>query len=831
MQPRGRILVGPAGADDHGRGRRARPAGRSAATSPSTGWRRGARGLQVWGSDIGGGVRFGETNVDGARVALTEYPCAKPMIGGEWRATRMLPCDTAVAAAQTIATTTLSDGPHSLVHCLTDFAGNVGCVPASARSYIDNNAARPSARRWRAPAARDGAGSTTSTSPGPTPTRVRPARSGAPTGGSPARRLRHRGQVRRRAATSPPSPIARCRGRARTPSISGSATRRATTRRDRGRDAAAPRRRRRRGSPSRPTAARASRDVVGADVIRRSTPGPAGGEIRYRRLGTPSVDRAADPLVARRSRAGPGPARRARSRQPAHRAPTCSGRRRPTGPATPPRRPAGPTAPRWPCASPHRRRPSQRRRRRRREGRRLRRAKTRIFARLRWHTRRGTAVTVPLRRRRQCSAAASSTPTAPGSPGAGCGSSPGPRAARSRRRRCRRRGDRQPRRLPAASCPAGPSRRITVVFQGRGAARPRPPRAALAAGARRRHPPRRARSRCGPARRCASGDGSAPAGRRCRGAASSSRSSTSRRRPAAGARSWSPAATTAGTSALATGSATSAARPGSGCARWRSPRSAGPTRPGASRPCGRRVSGLRRRRRCPRLGRVAADVAGNLPDQRRADRVELHDEDAPKTVENFRKLAGDGFYDDLVFHRVIPDFMIQGGCPEGTGRGGPGYTFEDEFNDHKIVRGALAMANAGPNTNGSQFFIVTTEAAPWLDGKHTVFGKVVDGMDAVDAIESTPTDASRPAGRAADDRARRALRLASASGSAAADQPLRTIATKKTSTHLADDPGVRAHPVADLWQKGLRRGAPSSARRRVAGEGEQQHGAGRRRRQ
>jgi cyclophilin family peptidyl-prolyl cis-trans isomerase len=122
--------------------------------------------------------------------------------------------------------------------------------------------------------------------------------------------------------------------------------------------------------------------------------------------------------------------------------------------------------------------------------------------------------------------------------------------------------------------------------------------------------------------------------------------------------------------------------------------------------------------------------------------VELHDGDAPKTVENFRKLAGDGFYDDLVFHRVIPDFMIQGGCPEGTGRGGPGYTFEDEFNDHKIVRGALAMANAGPNTNGSQFFIVTTEAASWLDGKHTVFGRVVDGMDAVDAIESTPTDAS-----------------------------------------------------------------------------------------
>jgi peptidyl-prolyl cis-trans isomerase B (cyclophilin B) len=126
--------------------------------------------------------------------------------------------------------------------------------------------------------------------------------------------------------------------------------------------------------------------------------------------------------------------------------------------------------------------------------------------------------------------------------------------------------------------------------------------------------------------------------------------------------------------------------------------------------------------------------------------VELFDDDAPKTVENFRKLAADGFYDGLIFHRVIPDFMIQGGCPEGTGTGGPGYTFEDEINDHKVVRGALAMANAGPNTNGSQFFVVTAEEAPWLDGKHTVFGRVSDGMDSVGAIESTPTDAGdRPA--------------------------------------------------------------------------------------
>jgi cyclophilin family peptidyl-prolyl cis-trans isomerase len=119
--------------------------------------------------------------------------------------------------------------------------------------------------------------------------------------------------------------------------------------------------------------------------------------------------------------------------------------------------------------------------------------------------------------------------------------------------------------------------------------------------------------------------------------------------------------------------------------------------------------------------------------------LELFDEDAPKTVGNFKQLVGQGFYDGLVFHRVIPDFMIQGGCPEGTGTGGPGYTFEDEINDHKIVRGTLAMANAGPNTNGSQFFIVTADACPWLDGKHTVFGRVAGGEDVVQRIGTTKT--------------------------------------------------------------------------------------------
>src|ERR671914_573617 len=122
--------------------------------------------------------------------------------------------------------------------------------------------------------------------------------------------------------------------------------------------------------------------------------------------------------------------------------------------------------------------------------------------------------------------------------------------------------------------------------------------------------------------------------------------------------------------------------------------------------------------------------------------LELYPDDAPKTVENFVKLSRDGFYDGVIFHRVTPDFMIQGGDPTGTGTGGPGYEFEDEPNEHKAVRGALAMANAGPNTNGSQFFIITAEACPWLDGKHTVFGEVTGGMDVVDAISAVETDAS-----------------------------------------------------------------------------------------
>jgi peptidyl-prolyl cis-trans isomerase B (cyclophilin B) len=133
--------------------------------------------------------------------------------------------------------------------------------------------------------------------------------------------------------------------------------------------------------------------------------------------------------------------------------------------------------------------------------------------------------------------------------------------------------------------------------------------------------------------------------------------------------------------------------------------------------------------------------------------LELFEEDAPNTVDNFVKLAREGFYDGIAFHRLIPDFMIQGGCPRGDGTGGPGYEFEDEPNERRVVRGALAMANRGPDTNGSQFFIVTAESCPWLDGKHTVFGRVGDGMGVVDSISDLPRDASdRPKERVAIER-------------------------------------------------------------------------------
>jgi len=133
--------------------------------------------------------------------------------------------------------------------------------------------------------------------------------------------------------------------------------------------------------------------------------------------------------------------------------------------------------------------------------------------------------------------------------------------------------------------------------------------------------------------------------------------------------------------------------------------------------------------------------------------VELYDTDAPKTVENFIKLTGENFYDNTRFHRVIKDFMIQAGDPftkhvslkDKWGTGGPGYTFEDEINSRKLIKGSLAMANSGPNTNGSQFFIISTEATPWLDGLHTNFGQVISGMDIIERIENVETgEADQP---------------------------------------------------------------------------------------
>ncbi len=124
-------------------------------------------------------------------------------------------------------------------------------------------------------------------------------------------------------------------------------------------------------------------------------------------------------------------------------------------------------------------------------------------------------------------------------------------------------------------------------------------------------------------------------------------------------------------------------------------------------------------------------------------KIRFFDQDAPQTVQNFVKLAKSGFYDGIKFHRVIKDFMLQTGDPNSRlddwslhGRGGPGYAFDDEINQHKLIRGMVAMANSGPNSNGSQFFIVTAKAASWLDGKHTVFGEVVYGMEVIDKIEN-----------------------------------------------------------------------------------------------
>ncbi len=188
--------------------------------------------------------------------------------------------------------------------------------------------------------------------------------------------------------------------------------------------------------------------------------------------------------------------------------------------------------------------------------------------------------------------------------------------------------------------------------------------------------------------------------------------------------------------------------------------------------------------------------------------IELFDEDCPKTVQNFKDLAAKGFYDGLSFHRIIKDFMIQGGCPQGTGTGGPGYTFEDEINSHKLVRGSLAMANAGPNTNGSQFFIVTLDATPWLDGKHTNFGQVTAGMDVVDKLEGLPTGPGDRPRDDAQDREADDLRVGSAAWpTISVENP----ATGETIREVAVTP-----PEDVAARRGTRPGGPARPGKRSA---------------
>ena len=189
---------------------------------------------------------------------------------------------------------------------------------------------------------------------------------------------------------------------------------------------------------------------------------------------------------------------------------------------------------------------------------------------------------------------------------------------------------------------------------------------------------------------------------------------------------------------------------------------------------------------------------------------EMFEEDAPKTVGNMRELAEKGFYDGLTFHRIIRNFMIQGGCPQGTGTGGPGYAFEDEINDHKVARGALAMANAGPNTNGSQFFIVTIDEAPWLDGKHTVFGKVTSGMDVVDALEALPTDGrDRPQEPAVIEKSRSLIASRRWPPSSRTGQPADSIPVENPATGavIATVPVASADEVARARRARARRPA------------------------
>ena len=392
LQPRTGVLVGAAGADDHGRGRRrADRVDRRRHHLDADGCaapracRPGARTSAV-------GVRFGETNIDGARVAITEYPCAKMMIGGEWRATTMRPCDTAVAAPQTIATNGLSDGPHQLVHCLTDFAGNVGCLPQRT-IRVDNNA--PAHPRSAGLAGGDGwrrVNDFDVTWSNPDQGVASPI-CGRLLAGDERRRLRQRRPVRRRARRRVHSRTARSRPPVPTSSTSGCATKRATTRRR-------PRSRCRcRFDDVPPGVAFAATDTGGAfpDTVSADLydehSGPAGGELRYRRLGADSWTDLQARFV-RGEAAGKG---QLTARLPESLAPgtylfraeavdaagnAAASTRRADGTEMTLRKPPPPPSADQNGRDRGVRSPSAR-------------GKTRIFARLRWRGRRGTAVTVP----------------------------------------------------------------------------------------------------------------------------------------------------------------------------------------------------------------------------------------------------------------------------------------------------------------------------------------------------------------------------------------------------------------------------------------------------